>query len=305
MKILFMGTPDYADYILKGLIKTHDVTAVVTRVDKRSGRGKKVKFPPVKETALANDIPVYQFEKLGDEFEEVIKLHKPDVAVVVAYGKIIPKKYLELTKYGFINVHASILPNLRGAAPIHYAILEGLAETGVSIMKMNEGLDTGDVYKISKLTITDDMTTGVLHDRLMELGLKTLEEVLSADDLNDLTLTPQPVDGTYAHKITKEMALIDWNSTKREISLLVRGLCPYPAAYTYLDEKRLKIFEILDYSSDIHEVGKIVKIEKDGFVVSCKDGLLKVTELQLTGKKRMRTADFLRGYDLQEGSILC
>ncbi|PID82982.1 MAG: methionyl-tRNA formyltransferase [Clostridiales bacterium] len=305
MNIIFMGTPKFARYILEKINLTVNVKAVVTRLDSKSGRGKKIKFPPVKEEALKYNIPVYQFEKLDDEFEKVLNLYKPDAVVVVAYGKLIPKKYLDLPKYGFINVHASILPNLRGAAPIHHAILSGFDETGVSIMKMNEGLDMGDVYYVDKVSITNFTTTGSLENELKECGQKALIKVLSSLEKDEYSLKPQPIKGTYASKITKDMAYIDWSKTKKEIDLLVRGLNPYPVAYTNLNDKRLKIFEVEDYSNKVLNAGEIVEVEKDYFLVACGDGVLKIKEVQLMGKRKMEVKEFLKGYELTKGTILC
>ncbi len=172
-------------------------------------------------------------------------------------------------------------------------------------MKMDEGLDTGDVYKVSTIDISETMTTGELHDELMKLGLSTLLEVLKCDDLSMHPLAKQEGEFSYASKITKDMALIDWKKSVREVLLQIRGLNPYPAAYTTIDDKRLKIFEASYYSADIDESGKIVDVGRDYFLVACLDGLIKVTELQLTGKKRMKTGDFLRGYEIRKGSFLC
>ncbi len=305
MKIVFMGTPVFADYILRDLIDNHEVLAVVTRQDTRSGRGKKLTFPPVKFTAIEHDIPVYQYAKLDSEFEDMLHEYKPDVVIVVAYGKIIPATALSIPKYGFINVHASLLPLLRGAAPIHHAILNGFTESGVSIMKMDAGLDTGDVYKVKKVDIDDDMTTGELHDILMKLGSETLEEVLNMDNLLEAELMEQLGESTYASKISKEMSEIDWSRSKREVLLQIRGLNPYPAAHTYLNGKRLKIFSAEQYSDEIHESGKVIHVKKDYFTVSCADGLIRVNELQLMGKKKMNADVFLRGYKLEEGIYLC
>ncbi len=312
MNIIFMGTPVFAVPCLKALIEAgHNISYVFSQPDKARDRGQRLQPTPVKEYALEKGIEVFQPCSLraGEDGEKSLKIIKdinPDCIVVVAYGQILPKEILDIPKYGCINVHASLLPRYRGAAPINYSIINGEKETGVSIMYMSEGLDAGDVINQESCIITDDMTYSTLHDKLMEMGSALLPKVLV--DLEKGTSSRTVQDGTnscYAPMITKQMCRIDWNKSAEEIYNLIRGLSQAPAAFTYLDEKRLKIYfsKLSDTVSQDAKPGQI--IDKDNFTVMCGDKrALTLTDIQLEGNKRMETELFLRGHKLDDTVIL-
>ena len=307
MKAVFMGTPEFAVPTLQALIDHHEVLAVVTQPDKQRGRGKKMQFPPVKEKAVEYDIPVYQPQRARDEeFIEELKNLNPDVIVVVAYGQILPESILNIPKYGCINVHGSLLPKYRGAAPIQWAVIDGEKESGVTIMQMDEGLDTGDMIMKTEVPLSEDETGGSLHDKLAEAGAKLCVETLKA--LEDKTATWE-VQGesptAYAKMLDKKLGDIDWSRSAKSIECLIRGLNPWPSAYTDWNGKVMKIWEagVLDENTDA-KPGTIVKVEKDSFSVQTGDGLLKVLALQIPGKKRMEADAFLRGYQIETGCEL-
>ena len=297
-RVVFMGTPDFAVPILQTLLKEqYNVVAVVTQPDRPKGRKQILTPPPVKEFAVKENIPVLQPEKIKNEYEIVLD-YKPDLIVTAAFGQILPKELLEVPKLGCINVHASLLPELRGGAPIHYAILQGKKETGVSIMYMVEALDAGDVLSQTKVAITEKDTVGTLHDKLSEAGSELLKETLPK--LLKGEITPQPQDhdrATYAYNIKREEEIIDWNKNQEAIYNQIRGLNPWPVASTLWNDKPLKVWwgEKISKTYE-HKPGQIVEIEKDGFIVCCGDSKgLKITELQPAGKKRMDASSFLRG----------
>ena len=246
LRVVFMGTPDFAVPTLEALIKgPHEVVGVFCQPDKQKGRGKKVQMPPVKECALAAELTVYQPETLRDEATEtLLRSLAPDVIIVVAYGKILPPWLIRLPKYGCINVHASLLPKYRGAAPIHWAILNGDTHTGVTIMQMDDGLDTGDILDVVKTDIKDGETTGELFDRLAVMGGEVINEILAKAEAGELQPVAQDDDkASHTTKITKEMGAIDWQNSAVNLVNQIRGLNPAPGCFTFLDGKRLKIWQ--------------------------------------------------------------
>lgn len=309
MKVIFMGTPDFAVGTLEQLIASkHQVTAVITQPDKPKGRGKAMQYTPVKEVAVAAGIPVYQPEKVRDaKVVETLQEIEADVIVVVAFGQIIPKEILEMKQYGCINVHASLLPKYRGAAPIQWAIIDGEKESGVTTMQMDEGLDTGDMLQKAVVPLTEKETGGSLFDKLSAVGAELLLETLAAAEAG--TLKPEKQGETttaYAKMLKKDMGQIDWHQSAKQIEQLIRGLNPWPSAYTQLDGKTLKIWAADVVETDAKgEVGQIVELTKDSIMIQTGDGVLQVRELQLQGKKRMDTGSFLRGYQVEEGINLC
>ncbi|CUH92349.1 methionyl-tRNA formyltransferase [Herbinix luporum] len=308
MKVLFMGTPDFAVSTLEAIIdQGHELVGVVTQPDKVKGRGAKISFPAVKETALKYNLPVYQPIKVKEpEFIETVRNLKPEVIVVAAFGQILPKELLDIPPYGCINVHASLLPKYRGAAPIQAAILNGDEETGVTIMHMDVKLDTGDMILQEKIPISQDETGGSLHDKLAKLGADLLVKVL--EQLRDGTTKRVPQDdseATYVGMLNKEMGLIDFSQPAIKIERMIRGLNPWPSAYTKLNGKTLKLWEaqVIEYSSDAL-YGQVVAVNKDSFVVMTGKDALLIRELQLEGKKRLSCEAFLRGYPIEVGTIL-
>jgi len=319
MKIVFMGTPDFSVGTLEEIINAgHEVVGVVTQPDKPKGRGGKMQATPVKEVALRHKLPVYQPIKVKAEaFVAELKAMNPDVIVVVAFGQIISQEILDLPKYGCINVHASLLPKYRGAAPIQWAIINGEEKTGVTIMQMDAGIDTGDMIDKIEITLSEDETGGSLFDKLSQSGAKLLTKVLGDIESGTIIRTPQPqISPTpYAKMIKKQMGKIDFNEEAIAIERLIRGLSPWPSAYTSIAGKTLKLWQAIVDSEDInnedtnnkdtnHQVGTITKIDKQAIWVQTKKGLLGITELQLEGKKRMNTTDFLRGFELTTTTTL-
>lgn len=306
IRTVFMGTPDFALATLEGLIAAGvDLCGVYTQPDRPKGRGKQLTPPPVKVLAQRHGIPVFQPSKLRDPAAvEELKGLAPDLIVVVAYGQILPRSVLEIPRFGCINVHASLLPRYRGAAPINKAVTDGEEVTGVTTMLMDVGLDTGDMLVKRATPIGPEETAGELHDRLALLGREALEETLAR--LCAGTLQPEAQDdaqSNYAPMLKKEDGRIDWNKSAAEIHNLVRGLDPWPAAYTFLDGELLKITRTLPEAGE-GEPGTVLAADAEGVRVACGDGVLLVRELQLPGKKRLPAADFLRGRSLPAGSRL-
>jgi methionyl-tRNA formyltransferase len=304
-----MGTPDFAVGTLKGLLESeHEVVAVVTQPDKPKGRGKAMQFTPVKEVAVQAGIPVLQPRRVRDaESLEQLAALQADVMVVVAFGQILPKEILTMTPYGCINVHASLLPKYRGAAPIQWAVIDGEKESGVTTMQMDEGLDTGDMLLKRVVPLEQAETGGSLFDKLSDVGAELLLETLKG--LKEGSILPvkqgdSPTD--YAKMLKKDMGEIDWTRSAVTIERLIRGLNPWPSAYTHLNGKTLKIWQGEVLTEDTkEEPGTVIRVEKDGFVIQTGAGLLKVKELQLEGKKRMEAGAFLRGFQIKEGTHLC
>jgi len=308
MRVVFMGTPDFAVGTLEEIIKAgHEVLAVFTQPDKPKGRGKAMQFPPVKETALAHDLTVYQPERVKDEeYVSILRELNPDVIVVVAFGQIISKEILDLPRFGCVNVHASLLPKYRGAAPIQWAVIDGEKESGVTTMLMNEGIDTGDMLKKVVVPLDEKETGGSLFDKLAEEGAKLLVETLVDLENGTATRTPQDHDkATKAKMLRKELGLIDFTKSAVEIERLIRGLNPWPSAYTGYKGKTLKIWDATVINEDKPgEAGQIVEVTKNSLIVKTGDGLLSLEEVQLEGKKRMEIDAFLRGNMVEIGTKL-
>ena len=309
MKLVFMGTPVFSLSCLEALINAgHEVAAVFTQPDKPKNRGKQIQMTPVKECALSHDIPVYQPQSLrkGEDAENSLKVLQeidPDCIIVVAYGQILPESILDLPKYGCINVHASLLPMYRGAAPIQRCIQFGEKKTGVTTMYMAKGLDTGDMILKDEMDIPEDMTGSELHDRLAEMGgkliVRTLEEVRSGT----APRIPQEGDTCYASMISKEELLIDFTKPAVQVRDFIRAMSAVPCAYTMLDGKRLKVYgtklSAKNYSGQPGEI-----VDPDSFAVMCGNGALEFTEIQAEGGKRMDVQAYLRGKKPAKGTIL-
>lgn len=312
MKIVFMGTPDFAVGALEALILAgHEITAVVTQPDKPKGRGKEVQYPAVKECALKHGISVFQPIKIKTpEAIEELRKYEADVYVVAAFGQILSKEILEIPRFGSINIHASLLPKYRGAAPIQWAIIEGEKKTGITVMQMNEGLDTGDMLYVKEVDIAPEETGETLHDKLMQAGAKAIVEALPLLEAGKLVpVSQEDSQACYAKMLQKSMGQIDWNKSAEEIGRLIRGLYPWPSAYTYLNGKQLKIFKAVPAQTDGNGQeqrgvpGQITGKTKDSVTVRCGQGGLCIQTLQLEGKKRMQVHDFLLGYPLNIGDI--
>lgn len=304
VSIVFMGTPDFAVPVLEGLIKNYKVKAVVTQPDKKVGREGIIKKTPIKEVAEKNMILVLQPENLKEEWQLITDL-KPTLIVTCAYGQIVPRELLVYPEYGCINVHASLLPKLRGGAPIHRAIINGDKETGITIMHMNPRLDEGDIISSKKIEILDTDTASTLHDKLSILGSELLLETLPSIIAGESPRIPQNnEEATYAFNIKPEDEKLDFSKTKRQIYNQVRGLNSWPGAYTLLKGKRLKIFKckISDNNYSNHFDGEIVAIYKDGIGVKVSNGEIIITELQIEGKKKMTAQEFLNGF--QDKNVL-
>nr|WP_307775003.1 methionyl-tRNA formyltransferase [uncultured Cetobacterium sp.] len=309
MRILFMGTPEFAVPSLEKLMEEHEIIGVFTKVDKPNTRGKKIKYTPVKEYALEHNIPVYQPNSLrAEETFEIIKELNPDLIVVVAYGKIIPNNIIEYPKYGIINVHSSLLPKFRGAAPINAAIIAGEKESGVTIMDIAEELDAGDIILAGKTEISEEDTFLTLHDRLKVIGAEKLVEAVRAIEAGTAVRTSQNhSEATFVKPYKKTDCIVDWNKTKEEVFNFVRGMNPFPTAFTYHNEKVLKIYAIekLDKIYDQGEIGEIVDVIKGkGFVVKVKDGSIILTNIKPENKKNISGNDSINGNIFKLGEIL-
>lgn len=301
MKILFMGTPGFAVPCLESLIKAgHNICGVFTQPDKPKGRGHKLTAPPVKEVAIKNNIEVFQPDKIRNaETLSIIKDLEPEIIVVVAYGKILPKEIIDYPKYGCVNVHASLLPKYRGAAPIQWSIINGEKTTGVTTMYMNEGLDTGDMLLKSSTIINDDETSGDLHDRLSFIGADLILKTLNEISKGTIKRKKQNDDeASYSTMLDKSLCNIDWNKAAINIHNLVRGLNPWPTASTILNGNILKIHKTKVSNIKGGSPGEIISLNP--FVVSCSgDTSLEILELQLLGKKGMSSEEFLRGHKIK------
>ena len=305
MRIVFMGTPDFAVPSLQALIDAgHDVCAVYTQPDKPQGRKQILTAPPVKTLALEYDIPVFQPNTLKNEDEQArLRELAPEVIIVVAYGKLLPKAVLDIPPHGCINVHGSLLPRWRGAAPIQWAVIAGDEMAGVTTMQMAEGLDTGDMLLTYETKVGEKETAGELFDRLAQSGAELLSQTLVKLD----EITPRPQDDAqscYAHMLDKQMAVIDWSKSAHEIDCLIRGLNPWPIALTTLSGERLKVFAA-EKAAGNGEPGTVLEADpKKGLTVACGEGALKLIEIQLVGGKRMKATDFLRGHVIEGGTKL-
>lgn len=308
MRVVFMGTPDFSVPTLEKIIEAgHEVIGVVTQPDKAKGRGKKVVFPPVKETALAHNLPVYQPRRARDpEFIEEMKTLNPDVMVVVAFGQILPKAILDIPKYGCINVHASLLPKYRGAAPIQWAVIRGEKVSGVTTMQMDVGLDTGDMLLKKEVLLDEEETGGSLHDKLSTLGGDLLIETLEKIEAGDIH--PEKQDdsqaGEYARMLDKNLGRIDFSMPAAEIERLIRGLNPWPSAFTSYNGKTMKLWKAKADNCGQGVPGQVIHVDKNSFTVQTGQGTLQILELQMEGKKRMDAGAFLRGCPLETGTML-
>lgn len=302
MKVIFMGTPEFAVPSLKEISDVYEVALVVTQPDKGKGRGKKLTPSPVKEEALKRNLPVLQPVKLREDHETIDSMRAlaPDFIVVVAYGQILSEEVLAIPTYGCINLHASLLPKLRGAAPLNFALIEGHEETGATTMLMDKGLDTGDMLLKEKLSIREDMTVEHLHDTLSALGGTLLLRTMRG--LQEGTITPvkqENHEATYAPLITKELQNIPWEKSALEVHNLVRGLSPVPGSFSYLDGKKIKIL-----STRVEEVaggnpGDLLQVTKEGILVATGKGAVRILSLQAPGKKALSVKDFLNGNTIQ------
>lgn len=310
IRIVYMGTPDFAVEPLEAIIKAgYEVAAVVTQPDKQKGRGKEVKMTPVKVCALRHGIPVFQPVKIKEP-EAVAELEKyqADLFVVAAFGQLLSEEILNMPEYGCINIHASLLPAYRGAAPIQWAVLNGEKESGVTIMQMDKGLDTGDMLLKRSVELSPKETGDSLHDKLMHLGAELIVEALSKLEKGELVPEKQKDElSSYAKKLTKAMGQIDWSKDAVSLERWIRGLNSWPSAYTFFGGKTLKIWEAQvteENGAQKAEPGQVVSVSKEGFTVACGQGALQILSLQLEGKKRVLTREFLLGYQVEPGMIL-
>ncbi|MDD6058260.1 MAG: methionyl-tRNA formyltransferase [Clostridiales bacterium] len=305
MRVIFMGTPDFAVGTLEEIIKAgHEVVLVVSQPDKAVGRSKALKYTPVKAYAIEHGVEVYQPVRVRQpECIAHLRGYNPDIIIVVAFGQLIPKEILEIPRYGCVNVHASLLPKYRGAAPVQWAVMNGDAVSGVTTMRMDEGLDTGDMIFKEEVILREDETGGSLFERLSKVGAKLCVKTMQAIEDGTAVYTPQDSKGaTHTAKISKEMGRIDWSMEAKKIECLIRGLSPWPSAYTRLGDKVLKIWSAKVVSGEVcAEPGHIVKVERDRILVQAKDGILALLEVQLEGKKRMSVESFLNGYPIEQG----
>lgn len=295
-KVIFMGTPDFAVPVLKKLIENTNVILVVTQPDKKVGRHQEVISTPIKKVALENNIPVFQPEKIKEDYQIILD-KKPDIIITCAYGQIIPSVLLETPEYKAVNVHASLLPKLRGGAPLHKSIIYGYEETGITIMYMSEKMDAGDIIEQESIKITDEDNVGSIHDKLSIIGadllIKTLPSIFSKTNKR---IKQNESEVTYAYNVTREEEKIDFNKTAREVFNQIRGLYPYPVAYTSLNENIIKITKSKLSSSTEGNIGEITSITKEGITVKCKDQSIIITKLKPSGKKEMDATSFVNGY---------
>ena len=301
IKIVFMGTPEFATPILEGLIDKYKVELVVCQPDRKKNRKGEILIPETKKIAIKHQIEVFQPEHVKNDYQKILEKN-PDMIVTCAYGQIIPKAILDFPKYGCINVHGSLLPELRGGAPIHWAIINGNKKTGMTIMKMSEKMDAGDIISQEEITIEKDDILDTLYKKMSELGKKLLLETIPTILNNTAKYTKQDeTKVTFGYNITKENEKIDFSKSKEEIRNLVRGLNSIPGSFCYLDEKRMKIYEVIPQNEKLENEkiknGTITRIEKDGLICKCKDGYLKITDIAMEGKKRCKVHDYLNGID--------
>ena len=311
MKIIYMGTPDFAVAPLEAILKAgHEVTAVVTQPDRQKGRGREVQYSPVKECALSYGIPVLQPLKIKEEDAvEELRKYPADIFVVAAFGQLLSEEILNMPRLGCINIHASLLPAYRGAAPIQWCVINGEEKTGVTIMQMAKGMDTGDILLQKEVVLDEKETGGSLFDRLMETGAELIVEVLPKIEAGELTPVVQKEElATYAGKITKDMGNIDFAKSAVTIERLIRGLNPWPSAFTHYKGKILKIWEA-DVVSECANAenpvpGTVIAMDKESFTLATGEGALRIRSMQPEGKKRMSCAEFMRGYEVKVGEAL-
>lgn len=307
MRVVFMGTPDFSVSALDAIHQAHEIVMVVTQPDRPRGRGKKVHPSPVKKRALELGLPVYQPDRMRDP-EAISKVVKAEaeVMVIVAFGQLLPKEILDAPTYGCINIHASLLPKYRGAAPIHRAILSGDPMTGVTIMKMDVGLDTGEMYLAESILISESMTTGELHDALSEMGARLIIDVLDGLVQGKTETIPQEDSkASYAAKISKAEAEIDWKKDAKSIHNQIRAFDPFPGAWSRNGETKLKVFASSCQSEDSSgKPGEVLSVSKNGILIQTGVGSLLIREIQAPGKRRMTVEEFLRGNTLEKGVVL-
>ena len=301
MNIVYMGTPEFSVGPLRKLIKEYNVSLVVTQPDRKVGRKQEIKFSPVKEFALENNIEVFQPEKIRKEYQYILD-KKPDLIITCAYGQIIPKEILDYPKYKCINIHASLLPKYRGGAPIHHAIINGDEYTGITIMYMDEAMDSGDILYQEKIKIEENDNVGTMFNKLSDLGSKMIIDFLPKFLNGEITPIKQNVDEvTYAYNISKEDEKIDFNNNSKDIFNKIRGLNPFPVSYTLLDDKRVKLYASRIGSSNKNgEIGEIIHIYEDGIGIKTKDGEIIITELQFEGKKKTLAKEYINGLQNKE-----
>ena len=308
ISVVFMGTPDFAVPCLEMLCEqNYQIKAVITQPDRPKGRGQKLVESPVKACALKHGLPILQPQKIKTpEFEAILEELNPDLIVVVAFGQILSKRILDIPRLGCINVHASLLPKYRGAAPLHWSVIRGEKKTGVTTMFMDEGLDTGDMLLTAEMDITDTTTTGEVHDMLQNMGADVLSETIKQLVAGTAVRRVQNhEEATYAPLLTKELECIDWTQSATNIHNLIRGLNPWPGSYTICRNKRLKLWgsEVLVEETD-KQAGTIIRVENERLVVAAGTGVIALTSVQPEGKKRMAAGDFARGYQITVGEIL-
>ncbi|MFA5525152.1 MAG: methionyl-tRNA formyltransferase [Tissierellales bacterium] len=308
MKVIFMGTPDFSVPTLEAIYNSgHSISLVISQADKAKGRGKKVLYTPVKEKAIQLGLNVYQPDNINSiESINIIKNENPDIIVVVAYGQILKEEILSIPSFGCINVHASILPRYRGAAPINWVIINGENTTGVTTMVMEKGLDSGDMILKKEIEIFDFETAGELHDRLMKLGAELLIETINDLQTGTISRIPQNhQEATYAPMMSKELGKINWSESAINIQNLVRGTQPWPGAYTIYKDTNMKIIEVDIVDKCINEEpGKVVKVGDEGIYVRALDNCVVIKQVQFPGKKSMSVSDFLRGNEFEVGTLL-
>jgi methionyl-tRNA formyltransferase len=308
MNIVFMGTPDFAVPSFEAIVKEFGVKAVLTQPDRPKGRGKALAMSPGKEAALKYNIPVFQPERLKKDREliEDLKSMELDFIIVVAFGQILPKEVLDIPKYGCINLHASLLPKYRGAAPINFAIMEGEKVSGNTTMLMDVGLDTGDMLMKQEVEISEDMTAGELHDILMDRGSSLLVDTIKELQKGNMTPIKQgETDSCYASMLNREMSNIDWNKNAVEIHNFVRGLNPFPIAYTFYQDKLMKVIKTNVLNEHSKEIpGTIIKVNTEGIRVATKDNILLITEVQFPNKKPLKVGEYIKGNTICEKEVL-
>lgn len=308
MRVIFMGTPDFAVGTLEAVIAAgHEVALAVTQPDKPKGRGKTMQAPPVKECAVSHGIEVYQPKRVREpECIAYLEKYQPDIIIVAAFGQILPKEILEMPKYGCVNVHASLLPKYRGAAPIQWAVINGDTVSGVTTMRMDVGLDTGDMIQKEEVVLTEEETGGSLFDRLAEVGANLCVKTMQSIEDGTAVYTKQDEsEATHVGMINKQMGNINWKDSAVKIERLIRGLNPWPSAYTRLNGKTLKIWKAtVENGGDPSKAGRVCAVNKKELKVQTGDGILSLLEVQLEGKKRMDIESFLRGYEVMEQTQL-
>lgn len=307
-----MGTPDFAVPALQALYQEgHDIAGVITQPDRPAGRGRKVTASPVKVLAENLKLPVFQPLKVKEpDAIDLLRKLEPECIIVVAYGQILSKEILELPRYGCVNVHASLLPAYRGAAPIHWAVLNGELKTGVTTMLMNEGLDTGDMLLTAEYPISPEVTTGQVHDALADIGADILLKTIKGLKMGTVSPKPQPSDFTYAPLLKREHEKIDWNWSAHKIHNRIRGLNPWPGAFAFFRNEQIKIWHSRRSAESLSgesfpekKPGEIVSLSEEGFMVQTGDGILEITELQPAGKKKMNAFDFFNGRRIKSGEF--